>query len=74
MPFKALLARIRNLIPSQQDAHYERIDQGFRDGELEYRPMTDAELGAAIGEFLEREPSAESMAGLAKRLRHRQDA
>ena len=54
MPISALLARIRKLIPAQDD-HYEEIVRGFGNGALRPppSPMSDRELARAIAEFPE---------------------
>lgn len=52
-----MLSRIRQLIPSSMDTHYDAIAAGFSDGRLEHRPMSDAELAAAIREVLQSQAS-----------------
>jgi hypothetical protein len=53
MPIAALLARIRKLIPSESDPHYDEIVHGFGIGELRTpaSPMSDRELSRAIRRF-----------------------
>ena len=70
MPIAALLARIRKLIPRQNDGHYEQIVRGFGLGALHPppTPMSDRELSRAIGDFLKAAPSAEAVSSLGRRL------
>jgi hypothetical protein len=53
LPISALLARIRKLIPRQNDRHYDEIVRGFGIGQLRTpaSPMSDGELGRAIADF-----------------------
>lgn len=68
MPISALLARIRKLIPRQNDDHYEEIVRGLGNGALRLRvtPMSDRELSKAIAEFLNAAPSAEGLSNLGR--------
>jgi hypothetical protein len=70
MPISALLARIRKLIPRQNDAHYDEIVRNMGVGRLRppSSPMTDRELSSAIAEFLKDAPSAENVNSLGRRL------
>ena len=70
MPISALLARIRRLVPKTRDQHYEEIVRNFGIGALRppATPMSDGELARAIAEFLEKQPSSESVATLARRI------
>jgi hypothetical protein len=70
LPISGLLARIRRLVPSQKDGHYEEIVRGFGNGALRppVTPMTDRELGQAIAEFLAQAPSAEAVSNLGRRI------
>jgi hypothetical protein len=70
MPIQALLARIRQLIPSVNDDRYSQIADGFGDGTFRApaTPMTDQELGAAISEFLKATPGHKTNDVLAGRL------
>lgn len=70
MPISALLARIRRLIPKHHDDHYEEIVRGFGLGALRPppTPMSDAELGRAIAEFLATTPSSQAVSNLGRRL------
>ena len=70
MPIAALLARIRTLIPRQQDDHYDEIVRGFGSGTLRSppTPMTDTELGQAVAEFLQDAPTAEALSSLGRRI------
>lgn len=70
MPISALLARIRRLVPSSGDRHYDEIVRSFGVGTLRPppTPMSDGELAQAIAEFLKEQPSSESVAALGRRL------
>jgi hypothetical protein len=70
MPISALLARIRKLIPRQNDDHYDEIVRNIGDGRLRppSSPMSDSELSRAIAEFLKDAPSTESVGNLGRRL------
>jgi hypothetical protein len=70
MPISALLARIRKLVPRQNDAHYDEIVRNIGDGRLRppSSPMTDRELSRAIAEFLKDAPSTENVSSLGRRL------
>lgn len=70
MPLSALLARIRRLVPSSDDQHYDEIVRSFGVGALRPppTPMSDRELAHAIAEFLKERPSSESVATLGRRL------
>lgn len=70
MPISALLARIRKLVPSSDDRHYDEIVRSFGVGALRAppTPMSDRELSQAIAEFLKERPSSESVAALGRRL------
>jgi hypothetical protein len=70
MPISALLARIRRLIPRQNDAHYDEIVRNIGAGTLRPppSPMTDRELSKAIAEFLKDAPSAENVSSLGRKL------
>lgn len=70
MPISALLARIRNLVPTSSDRHYDEIVRSFGIGALRPppTPMSDRELARAIAEFLKDAPSTESVATLGRRL------
>jgi hypothetical protein len=70
LPISALLARIRKLIPRQNDDHYDEIVRNFGVGALRPppTPMSDQELSRAIAEFLKDAPSAESVSSLGRRL------
>ncbi|MBR0828470.1 hypothetical protein JQ596_23310 [Bradyrhizobium manausense] len=70
MPISALLARIRKLIPTRNDDHYEEIVRGFSLGTLHppQGPMSDRELARAIADFLKDAPSAESVGNFGRRL------
>jgi hypothetical protein len=70
LPISALLARIRMLIPSNKDGHYDEIARGFGTGALRAPtiPMSDAELGRAIAEFLKDAPTAEAVSTLGRRI------
>jgi hypothetical protein len=70
MPISALLARIRRLIPRQNDAHYDEIVRNIGVGRFRppSSPMTDRELSRAIAEFLKNAPSAENVNSLGRRL------
>jgi hypothetical protein len=70
LPIAALLARIRKLVPPDQDGHYDEIVRGFGVGELRppVPPMSDRELGRAIAGFLENAPSAETLSSLGRRF------
>jgi len=61
MPFRVILARLRQIIPSLNDTQYEILEKGFRDGELKQptAPMSDAELSRTLREFLEFNASAQ---------------
>jgi hypothetical protein len=69
VPVSALLARIRKLIPAQDD-HYEEIVRGFGSGALRPppSPMSDRELARAIAEFPKEVPSAENVSNLGRKL------
>jgi hypothetical protein len=64
------LTRIRRLVPSTSEQHYEEIVRNFGVGTLRSppAPMSDGELARAIAEFLKHTPSAESVATLGRRL------
>ncbi len=70
MPISALLARIRKLIPRNNDRHYDEIVRSFGIGALRPppTPMSDRELAHAIAEFLKASPSAENLSSLRRRL------
>lgn len=70
LPLSALLARIRRLMPRSGDQHYDEIVRSFGVGALRPppTPMSDAELGRAIAEFLKETPSTNSVATLGRRL------
>ncbi|MGT2500456.1 hypothetical protein ACVOMS_05725 [Bradyrhizobium guangxiense] len=70
MPLSALLARIRKLVPSSDDRHYDEIVRSFGVGALHPppTPMSDRELSQAIAEFLKERPSSQSVATLGRRL------
>lgn len=70
LPISALLARIRKLIPRQNDHHYDEIVRGFGIGALRPppAPMSDRELSRAIAQFLKTAPSAENLSSLSRRL------
>ena len=70
MPIAALLARIRRLIPKQNDRHYDEIVRGFGVGALRTpaTPMSDQELSKAIADFLRDAPSAEAVSNLGRRF------
>lgn len=70
LPISALLARIRKLIPSQKNDHYDEIVRGFGLGTLRVppTPMSDGELARAIAAFLKDVPSAETVSDLGRRL------
>lgn len=70
MAISALLARIRQIVPHAGDGHYEEIVHHFGVGTLRppKTPIGDRELAHAIGEFLETEPSTDSIATLGRRL------
>jgi hypothetical protein len=70
LPIAALLARIRKLIPRQNDAYYDEIVRGFGRGELRSpaTPMSDAELARAIADFMKKAPSAEALSRLGRRF------
>jgi hypothetical protein len=70
LPLFALLARIRRLIPSHKDDHYQEIVRSVGVGALRppSTPMSDRELARAIAEFLKETPSAESVSTLGRRL------
>lgn len=70
MPISALLARIRNLVPTSSHRHYDEIVRSFGIGALRPppTPMSDRELARAIAEFLKDAPSTESVATLGRRL------
>jgi hypothetical protein len=70
LPISGLLTRIRRLIPSQKEGHYEEIVRGFGNGALRppVTPMTDRELGQAIAEFVAQAPSAEAVGNLGRRI------
>jgi len=70
LPIPALLARIRQLVPSASDRHYEEIVHHFGIGTLRSPPTppNDDELARAIAEFLKQAPSTESVATLGRRL------
>ncbi len=70
MPISALLARIRELIPKQNDRYYDEIVRGFGVGELRTpaSPMSDAELARAIADFMKDAPSGEAVSNLGRRL------
>ena len=70
MPISALLARIRRLVPSNSDQHYDEIVRNFGVGALRPPPvpMSDRELSRAIAEFLKQSPSSTSVATLGRRL------
>lgn len=70
MPLSALLARIRRLVPTSRDRHYDEIVRNFGVGALRPppTPMSDGELARAIAEFLKDAPSTESIATLGRRL------
>lgn len=70
LPISALLARIRKLIPRQNDRHYDEIVRGFGVGQLRApaSPMSDGELGRAIADFLKDAPSAASISTLGRRF------
>lgn len=63
-----MLAKIRQLIPPSMDTHYDEIAAGFSDGRLEHRPMSDAELAAAIREVLQGRP-ADALSAFSQRMR-----
>ena len=70
LPLSALLARIRQLVPRSDDAHYDEIVRSFGVGTLHPppMPMSDRELAQAIAEFLKERPSSETVATLGRRL------
>jgi hypothetical protein len=70
LPISALLARIRKLIPRQNDCHYDEIVRGFGVGALRTpaSPMSDGELARAIADFLRDDPSAETVSSLGRRF------
>jgi hypothetical protein len=70
VPISAMLARIRELIPKQNDRHYDEIVRGFGVGELRTpaSPMSDRELAQAIAEFMKDAPSGEAVSSLGRRL------
>lgn len=70
MAIAALLARIRKLIPSRDDRHYDEIVRSFGDGRLRppAAPMSDRELAQAIADFLKDAPSAEAVGSLDRRI------
>jgi hypothetical protein len=70
MPISALLARIRRLVPRQNDAHYDEIVRNIGAGTLRPppSPMTDREVSKAIAEFLKDAPSAENVSSLGRKL------
>jgi hypothetical protein len=65
-----MLARIRKLIPRQNDRHYDEIVRGFGTGELRapVSPMSDGELGRAIADFLKDAPSSQAVSSLGRRF------
>jgi hypothetical protein len=65
-----LLARIRELVPSASDRHYEEIVRHFGVGTLRPppTPLSDGELSRAIAEFLKHAPSTETITTLGRRL------
>jgi hypothetical protein len=70
LPISALLARIRKLIPRQNDRHYDEIVRGFGVGALRTpaSPMSDGELARAIADFLRHAPSAKTVSSLGRRF------
>jgi hypothetical protein len=70
VPISALLARIRKLVPKQNDDRYDEIVRGFGLGELRTpaSPMSDAELARAIADFMKDAPSAEAVSSLGRRF------
>ena len=70
MPIAALLARIRRLIPGENDPHYDEIVRGFGIGALRTpaAPMSDRELSRAIADFLNDAPSAEAVSSLGRKF------
>jgi hypothetical protein len=70
LPISALLARIRKLVPKQNDGHYNEIVRGFGLGGLQTpaTPMSDQELSRAIADFLRATPSAEAVSSLGRRF------
>jgi hypothetical protein len=70
LPISALLARIRKLVPHQQDRRYDEIVRGFGIGELRapVSPMSDRELSQAIADFLKDAPSSAAVSSLGRRL------
>ena len=70
LPISALLARIRKLIPRQNDRHYDEIVRGFGVGALRtpVSPMSDGELARAIADFLKDAPSAGTVSSLGRRF------
>ena len=70
MPIPTLLARIRRLIAPKDNHRYTEIVVGFGNGILHppIAPMSDAELGAAVAEFMKARSSPETMDRLARRF------
>jgi hypothetical protein len=70
LPIAALLARIRRLIPRNNDLHYDEIVRSFGNGALRAPavPMSDPELAQAIADFLKDSPSTESLGSLNRRI------
>ena len=70
LPISALLARIRKLIPKQNDRHYDEIVRAVGVGHLRApaTPMSDGELARAIADFVRDAPSAETVSSLGRRF------
>jgi hypothetical protein len=70
LPIATMLARIRKLIPSCHDDHYDEVVRGFGNGALRAptTPMSDHELSRAIADFLKDAPSVDSVGTLGRRL------
>jgi hypothetical protein len=70
LPIAALLARIRQLIPAQNDRRYDEIDRGFGIGEFRTpaSSMSDRELSRAIDDLICDAPSAEAVSSLGRKF------
>jgi hypothetical protein len=70
MAYTAIFQRIRLLIPSEFDGHYDAVRRGFEEGDLTgpSLPISDMQLARAISEFTGYPPNEASIATLERRL------
>ena len=73
MPYRPFLSRIQKHFRNRPDAHFDSIENGFRNGRLRLppRPMSDQELARAIREFQGAPVSDWTMRKLSNRFENR---